>query len=108
MTWSPVLGEAEADQDAPWQEAPEPRELEVVVLGARSPLETGSLFGRGYGVLGADRSVEVTFLLRHQDFITVRDQVLSGVAEISLAIWAADVTAVDVRGRLSPCTRPPV
>jgi hypothetical protein len=105
MTWSNLLSEAPSGQGLSWQEAQEPPDLEVIVRGATSPLETGSLFGRGHGVLAADRSVGVTFLLGHQDFLTLRDRALTGATEISLAIRAADVTAVDVRG-LSPRTRP--
>lgn len=105
MTPSSVLGEAAAGPELSWQEGPEAPSLEVVVFAATSPLETGSLFGRGRGVLAADRSVAVSFLLGHQEFVRLRDRFLRGATEISLAIRAVDVTAVDVEG-LSPGTRP--
>lgn len=105
MTWSSVLSQAPSVQEPSWQDAPEPAGLEVVVLGVTSPLETGSLFGRGRGILAADRSVAVTFLLGHQEFVRLRDQVLGGDTEISLAIRAVDVTAVDIETR-RPSTRP--
>ena len=101
MTWSTLFSESPAGQELSWpdgQEAQEPPDLEVVVLGVTSPLETGSLFGRGRGVLATDRSVAVTFLLGHQDFMTLRERALGGATDISLAIRAVDVTAVDITG----------
>lgn len=98
MTWSALLSDAQAGQELSRQEAPEPPGLEVIVHGATSPLETGSLFGRGHGVLARDRSIAVTFLLGHQDFTALRDRALGGATEISLAIRAVDVTAVGIGG----------
>ena len=105
MTWSSVFSDAAAGQELAPQEAQEPPDLEVIVLGATSPLETGSLFGRGHGVLARDRSVAVTFLLGHQDFMTLRGRALRGATDISLAIRTVDVTAVDIGG-VRPQRRP--
>lgn len=98
MTWRAVLSDAPAAPDPSPQEALDPPTLEVIVRGATSPLETGSLFGRGHGVLAGDRSVAVTFLLGHQEFTALREKALSGATEISLAIRAVDVTAVEIGG----------
>ncbi|MBO0744553.1 MAG: hypothetical protein J2P43_06010 [Candidatus Dormibacteraeota bacterium] len=95
MSWSTVLSKAPT-QRASSAEAPEPPDLEVVVVGVTSPLEADSMFGRGQGLLAADRSVSVTFLLGQQEFVTLRDKVLSGVTDVSLRVRAVDVTAVDL------------
>lgn len=92
---STALSEAALDEAPSIEEEPG---LEVVVLGATSPLNRGSLFGWGHGVLAADRSVEVTFLLGHQEFVDLRGQVLRGATEMSLVVRAADITAVDLSG----------
>lgn len=98
MTWSALVTEAVPD---PALASPEEaaRDLEVVVSGATSPLEGDSLFGRGQGVLAADPSVAVTFLLGREDFVMLRRQVLSGIREPSLRVRAAEVTAVEIRAR---------
>lgn len=106
MSGSTVLTEAPSSEELSWQEAEEPPRLEVIVRSAMSPLETDSLFGRGRGVLAADRSVAVTFLLGHQEYVTLRDRVLGGTTEISLTVRAVDVTALHL-GVLRAGTDPP-
>lgn len=96
MSWSTVLSKGPGGGRLSSPQAQEPPDLEVVVLGATSPLEAGSMFGRGHGLLAADRSISVTFLLGQQEFVTLRDSALSGATDISLRIRAVDITAVDL------------
>ena len=77
--------------------------LDVVVLRVVSPLDTGSIHGRGHGVLQRDRGVEVTFLLDQSDFLSLRERFLSRAGEVSFSVPMADVTAIDAaRDRPSP------
>src|SRR5215470_16000936 len=48
-------------------------QLDVLVQRVVSPLDTGSIHGRGQGVLRRDRGVEVTFLLDQSDFVSPRE-----------------------------------
>jgi hypothetical protein len=72
-------------------------DLEVAVLRIVSALDTGSIQGRGHGILVADRGVEVTFLLAQSDFQALRQQMLtSGAGEVTFTVSLRDVTAIDV------------
>lgn len=106
MNWSTALDDASGGQELCRHEVQEPAALEVIVRSAMSPLETDSLFGRGRGVLAAHRSVAVTFLLGHQDFVTLRDRMLHGGTEISFSVRAVDVIALHL-GAPDAGTGPP-
>ncbi len=76
-------------------------QLDVTVLRLVSPLDTGSIHGRGQGVLRRDTGVAVTFLIDHADFISLRQQMLSRGGEVDFIVALADVTAIDAaRDRL--------
>jgi len=81
-------------------------ELEVVVLRVVSPLDTGSIHGRGQGLLHDDPDVEVTFLLDHTDFVSLRQRMLRGSGEVRFSVSMGDVTAIDAARDQRP-TWPP-
>jgi hypothetical protein len=70
-------------------------QLDVLVQRVVSPLDTGSIHGRGHGVLQRDRSVEVTFLLDQSDFVRLRERILTRDGEVSFNVAMSDVTAID-------------
>ena len=70
-------------------------QLDVVVHRVISPLDTGSIHGRGQGVLEADRDVEVTFLLDQADFVSLRQRIVRRDGEVRFSVSLGDVTAVD-------------
>lgn len=71
--------------------------LEVAVLRVVSALDTGSIQGRGHGLLVADRRVEVTFLLAQSDFQVLRQRMLTGgEGEVKFSVPLRDVTAIDL------------
>lgn len=69
--------------------------LEVMVVRVVSPLDTGSLHGRGTGVLLADHSVEVTFLVDQSEFVSLRERMLRGSGDVRFRVPLNDVTAID-------------
>jgi hypothetical protein len=73
-------------------------ELEVVVQRVVSLLDTGSIHGRGHGLLHGDRSVELTFLIDHADFVSLRQRMLRGAGEVRFRVSLGDVTAIDATG----------
>jgi hypothetical protein len=71
-------------------------QLDVLVQRVVSPLDTGSIHGRGQGVLQRDRGVEVTFLLDQADFVTLRERILTQEGgEVSFNVSMSDITAID-------------
>jgi hypothetical protein len=81
-------------------------QLDVLVERVVSPLDTGSLHGRGKGVLAADRDVEVTFLIDQSDFVSLRQRILRRDGEVRFGVSLGDVTAIDAaRHRASRTTR---
>jgi hypothetical protein len=70
-------------------------ELDVLVRRVVSPLDTGSLHGRGHGALQRDPGVEVTFLLDQADFLRLRQRLLERDGEVSFSVSSNDVTAID-------------
>jgi hypothetical protein len=78
-------------------------QLDVLVQRVVSPLDTGSIHGRGQGVLRGDRAVEVTFLLDQADFLSLRGRILTEPGEVRFHVAINDVTAVDTaRDRGTP------
>lgn len=78
-------------------------QLDVVVQRVVSPLDTGSIHGRGQGVLRRDHGVEVTFLLDQSDFVSLRERILTEEGEVSFHVAMNDVTAIDTaRERQAP------
>jgi hypothetical protein len=74
--------------------------LDVLVLRAVSPLDTGSIHGRGHGLLSGDPDVEVTFLLDQADFVALRERLLRRDGDVRFGVPINDVTAIDtVRSR---------
>jgi len=69
-------------------------QLDVLVLRVVSPLDTGSIHGRGHGRL-QDRDVEVTFLLDQSDFLSLRERMLRRDGDVSFRVAMNDVTAID-------------
>ncbi len=91
-------------------------ELEVVVQRVVSPLDTGSIHGRGQGLLRGgrgqgllrgDRGVELTFLIDHSDFVSLRQRMLGGAGEVRFRVSLGDVTAIDAAGGGSASWPPP-
>lgn len=76
-------------------------QLDVLVQRLVSPLDTGSIHGRGHGVLRSDPGVEVTFLLDQSDFSSLRERILTQDGEVSFRVAMNDVTAVDTGGDAS-------
>jgi hypothetical protein len=72
--------------------------LDVLVKRVVSPLDTGSIHGRGQGVLHRDPGVAVTFLLDQQDFLSLREQILRRDGNVSFSVSMNDVTAIDASG----------
>jgi hypothetical protein len=70
-------------------------QLDVLVQRVVSPLDTGSIHGRGRGVLRRDRGVEVTFLLDQSDFASLRERILTQDGEVAFDVSMNDVTAID-------------
>jgi len=70
-------------------------QLDVLVQRVVSPLDTGSIHGRGHGVLRRDRGVEVTFLLDQSGFVTLRERILTQEGEVTFRVAMNDVTAID-------------
>jgi hypothetical protein len=70
-------------------------ELDVLVRRVVSPLDTGSLHGRGHGTLRRNPGVEVTFLLDQADFLRLRQRLLERDGEVSFSVSSNDVTAID-------------
>jgi hypothetical protein len=70
-------------------------QLDVLVQRVVSPLDTGSIHGRGQGVLQRDRGVEVTFLLDQSDFVSLRERILTQEGEVSFHVSMNDITAID-------------
>ncbi|HYW23688.1 MAG TPA: hypothetical protein VE953_05950 [Terriglobales bacterium] len=78
-------------------------QLDVLVRRVVSPLDTGSIHGRGQGVLRRDRGVEVTFLLDQSDFVSLRERILMEEGEVGFHVAMNDVTAIDTaRARPAP------
>jgi len=77
-------------------------QLDVLVQRVVSPLDTGSIHGRGHGVLRRDRGVELTFLLDQSDFVRLREQILTGEGDVSFDVAVNDVTAVDTARQSKP------
>jgi hypothetical protein len=75
------------------------RTLEVVVRKVVSPLDTGSIYGRGYGLLRSDPGVAITFLIDQSDFVGIRHRLLVGESEVTFVVDSADVTAIDASVR---------
>ena len=87
----------------------QPARLEVLVLRVVSPLDTGSLHGRGQGLLRRDPGVGVTFLLDQSDFTRLREHILTGDGEVRHSVAMTDVTAIDTaldRASLAPLPMP--
>jgi hypothetical protein len=76
--------------------------LEVLVQRVVSPLDTGSIHGRGYGFLARDRGVAVTFLIDQSDFQHLRERLLRGDGEVSFGVSMNDVTAIDAAPNRQP------
>jgi hypothetical protein len=76
-------------------------QLDVVVMRVVSPLDTGSIHGRGQGRLSRDRAVEVTFLLDQADFLSLRERLLSRAGDVGFQVAMNDVTAIDANARVS-------
>jgi hypothetical protein len=76
--------------------------LEVLVQRVVSPLDTGSIHGRGHGVLAADRGVAVTFLIDQSDFQHLRERLLRRDGEVSFGVSMNDVTAIDAMRERRP------
>jgi hypothetical protein len=72
-------------------------QFEVLVTQVVSPLDTGSIHGRGQGVLRRDRGVGVTFLLDQEDFVALRARLLEGDGEVGFQVTMQDVTAISSR-----------
>ena len=72
-------------------------QLDVLVTGIVSPIDTGSIRGRGHGVLRRDRAVEVTFLLDQEDFVGLRARLLELGGEVGFRVPIQDVTAISQR-----------
>lgn len=72
-------------------------QFDVLVTQVVSPLDTGSIHGRGQGVLRRDRSVGVTFLLDQGDFVALRARLLEGDGEVGFQVAMQDVTAISSR-----------
>ena len=70
-------------------------QLDVLVMRVVSPLDTGSIHGRGRGLLRRDRAVEVTFLLDQADFQRLRERMLRRDGEVGFTVPMNDVTAID-------------
>jgi len=68
--------------------------VEVLVHRVVSPLDTGSIHGRGEGVLRRDRAVGVTFLLEQGDFMALRERILRGEGDVNFTVSMNDVTAI--------------
>ena len=69
-------------------------QLDVQVTHIVSPLDTGSIHGRGQGVLRRDRRTEVTFLLDQDDFVALRARLLEGDGDVGFRVAMQDVTAI--------------
>jgi hypothetical protein len=69
-------------------------QLDVLVTHIVSPLDTGSIHGRGQGVLRRDRSVGVTFLLDQEEFVSLRARLLEEGGDVGLSVAMQDVTAI--------------
>jgi hypothetical protein len=82
--------------------------LDVVVLRVVSPLDTGSIHGRGHGLLHRDRTVEVTFLIDQAGFVSLRARLLRREPEVRLTVTMNEVTAIDVTRTHPIRTWPPV
>lgn len=76
--------------------------LEVLVQRVVSPLDTGSIHGRGQGVLLRDRAVAVTFLIDQSDFQHLRERMLRRDGDVSFNVSANDVTAIDAAPERQP------
>lgn len=72
-------------------------QLDVLVTHIVSPLDTGSIHGRGQGVLRRDREVGVTFLLDQEDFVSLRARLLEGDGDVGFQVALQDVTAISSR-----------
>lgn len=72
--------------------------VEVEVLRLVSPLDTGSIHGRGHGLLRADPSVAVTFVVEQSEFAEIRRRLLDHDGDVFVTVDVADVTAIDVAG----------
>ena len=72
-------------------------QLDVVVMRIVGPIDTGSIHGRGHGLLRGDRDVEVTFLLDQEDFVGLRARLLELDGEVGFRVPMQDVTAVSRR-----------
>ena len=81
-------------------------QLDVMVQRVVSPLDTGSIHGRGRGILRRDRRVEVTFLLDQSDFVVLRERLLRRDGEVTFSVSPNDVTAIDTAGDRDPLPRP--
>jgi hypothetical protein len=72
-------------------------QFDVLVTQVVSPLDTGSIHGRGQGVLRRDRTVGVTFLLDQEDFVALRARLLEGEGDVGFPVAMQDVTAISSR-----------
>ena len=70
-------------------------QLDVIVRRVVSPLDTGSIHGRGHGILQHDPNVELTFLIDQTDFVSLRDRMLRRDGEVRFSVAMNDVTAID-------------
>jgi len=70
-------------------------QLDVLVRRVVSPLDTGSIHGRGQGVLEADPAVEITFLVDQADFVSLRQRLLRRTGDVRFTVSLGDVTAID-------------
>jgi hypothetical protein len=72
-------------------------QLDVLVTRIVSPIDTGSIHGRGHGLMRGDREVEVTFLLDQEDFVGLRARLLELDGEVGFRVSLQDVTAISRR-----------
>lgn len=72
-------------------------QLDVLVTSIVSPIDTGSIHGRGRGLMRGDREVEVTFLLDQDDFVGLRARLLELDGEVGFRVPMQDVTAISRR-----------
>jgi len=94
----PAGAPAEGVQAAGRERGGTAQHVEVEVLRLVSPLDTGSIHGRGHGLLREDPSVAVTFVVEQSGFAEIRRRLLDREGDVFVAVDVADITAVDVAG----------
>jgi hypothetical protein len=72
-------------------------QLDVLVTRIVSPIDTGSIHGRGHGLLRGDRELEVTFLLDQEDFADLRARLVEQGGDVGFRVAIQDVTAISRR-----------